>query len=74
MLEYASTMKILVIDKPNDFVKGRNICIYELRKRHIKFHVLGEQFGITKERVRQIYLKMERLYAWGYFHYEDSDK
>lgn len=64
-------MKMLVIDKANDFVKGRNICIYELRKRNIKLHVIGEQFGITKERVRQIYLKMDRLYKRGYFHYED---
>ena len=66
-------MKCLVINKPYyaNAITPRNLCIYELRKRHVTYKKISEQFDITIERARQIYLKMERLYLRGVFHYED---
>ena len=39
----------------------RNIEIYNMRKNGELLRVLGEKHGITRERVRQIFLKIQRI-------------
>lgn len=39
----------------------RNIQIYNMRKNGELLRVLAEKYGITKERARQIFLKIERI-------------
>ena len=68
-------MKMLVIDKPREFLNPRNFCIYDQRRRgHMKYHEIAKCHGLSTERCRQIYLKMERLYLRGYFHYENIEE
>lgn len=71
-------MKTLVIRSSkysSKFITPRNLCIWDIRRRrHIKFKDIAIQFGITTERARQIYEKMQRAYERGVFHYEDIDQ
>lgn len=40
----------------------RNREIYEARKEGAKLQELADKYGLSKERIRQIYYKYERLY------------
>lgn len=70
-------MKTLVIRSSRystNFITTRNVCIWDIRRRtHTKFKDIAVQFGISTERARQIYEKMQRAYERGLFHYEDID-
>ena len=43
-----------------DLWKERRMKIYERRKSGEKFKDIASEYGVTRERVRQIYLKAER--------------
>lgn len=53
----------------------RRIDIYNMRESGMKFKDIASIYGVTVERVRQLYLKQKRIYeyekldlnTWGYW-------
>ena len=68
-------MKKLVITIQSKFINPRSLCIFDQRRRgHMTYKDIAKCHGITLERARQIYLKIERYYLRGHFHYEDLEE
>ena len=44
-------------ERLQNLLTPRELMVYKARKSGVKFRVIGEQYDVTANRVRQIYLK-----------------
>lgn len=49
----------------DDAQAERNVAIYQMRKDGRKFREIAAEFGISRQRAHQIYVRQARLHATG---------